>query len=51
MAKTDTQDVDMAEAGDAPLIDLNEADVAPGSDDVRNDIDPERLAHSHLQSL
>jgi len=27
MAKNDTQDVDMAEAGDAPLIDLNDASI------------------------
>ncbi|WP_308517008.1 RNA polymerase sigma factor RpoD [Sphingomonas flavescens] len=27
MAKNDTQDVDMAEAGDAPLIDLNDAQI------------------------
>src|SRR4051794_9649189 len=27
MAKTDTQDIEMAEAGDAPLIDLNDASI------------------------
>src|SRR3954447_1949082 len=27
MAKNDTQEVDMAEAGDAPLIDLNDASI------------------------
>jgi hypothetical protein len=27
MAKNDTQEIDTAEAGDAPLIDLNDASV------------------------